>query len=265
MQALNVWPLSGKATDDLVSRWLPHRLLDGPQLRCRLVGRPTVRLIEESGHKYGRLLVLERAPNRGRYAQWRCVCDCGANTTVRGVHLRSGSTRSCGCLLLDEHPPPSQLTHGMHGSGIYRVWRAMKKRCLSPNATGYERYGGRGITVCDRWVNSFESFLADMGERPPDPPGWTSTKPYWSIDRIDNDGDYEPNNCRWATPSEQLRDHPGLKGESNPGASLTEADVREIRRRHEQGMTQAALARMFGVSPSNVSRIIRRVTWGWAA
>ncbi len=85
----------------------------------------------------------------------------------------------------------------------YISWKGMKQRCLNPNAPNYPLYGGRGITICERWM-TFDNFLADMGERPPDPPGWTSSKHYWSIDRIDNERNYEPGNVKWSTKYEQI-------------------------------------------------------------
>lgn len=140
------------------------------------------------GNKYGRLTVVSRAPTENRQARWNCVCDCGNTTRARGNTLKSGITKSCGCATKE-----NQQTHGMTGTPTYVVWSCMKQRCYDKNAINYERYGERGITVCDRWLHSFENFYADMGERPKNK----------SIDRIDNSKGYSPDNCKWSTASEQ--------------------------------------------------------------
>lgn len=129
----------------------------------------------------------------GRNTLWLCQCDCGFEDLIKVGSLTSGLTRSCGC------PLPKRASYKSKGrmvmTGAYSSWCAMIQRCTNPKATGYKYYGGRGIKVCDRWRGDFLSFLADMGERPPG----------LSIDRYpDNDGNYEPGNCRWATAKQQV-------------------------------------------------------------
>jgi len=150
--------------------------------------------VDMLGQKFGRLTVLSRAESIKGSLQWcwRCECDCGAVLVVRGGALRTGNTKSCGCLQIE-----ACRTHGHAGRGgnspTYNTWIMIAQRCGNPAAPNFKYYGGRGITVCERW-RSFENFLADMGERPP---GLT-------LDRENNNGNYEPGNCRWATRKEQI-------------------------------------------------------------
>ena len=159
-----------------------------------------MRALDLAGKKYNRLSVISRDRSfpKGR-SRWLCVCECGKQTVVDGYCIRSGNVQSCGCLMV-ERVRESCITHGQAGKYTrtreYNIWKGIKTRCFNENSTRYDCWGGRGITMCPDWLNSFEKFYADMGPRP-------SSK--HSIERINNDGNYEPSNCKWATQKEQLK------------------------------------------------------------
>lgn len=148
-------------------------------------------VVDMVGTRCGRLTVTARdGSDANGLAMWTAVCDCGTTARVRGELLRRGHTQSCGCYKRERLG--STRRHGLTNSAEHAVWSGMLARCANPNNKRYARYGGRGIIVCERW-RVFENFLADMGPRPN---GLT-------LDRINNDGNYEPGNCRWATWKEQ--------------------------------------------------------------
>ena len=167
---------------------------------------------EMKAEPFGRLQVLREGPPYAKpdgtfMRRWVCLCACGEEFLAAQGSLRDGRTTSCGCLRRDQKKSGT-------GHPLYHCWQSMKKRCSNPGNQYFSRYGGRGITVCQRWQDSFEAFLEDMGEKP---------GPEYSLDRIDNDGNYEPGNCRWATWSAQANNKSTNRVIEAEGMSLTVA------------------------------------------
>jgi hypothetical protein len=173
----------------------------------------------EPGTAFGRLTATtdKRIGKHGK-TEVRCLCECGADHWVHVVLLRNGHTSSCGCINRRGHPGINR-THGMSGTAEHNAWMGIIDRCGNPKATFYRNYGGRGITVCDRWLKSFEAFYADMGPRP-----FADAQ----IDRIDNDGNYEPGNCRWATRTLNARNKRNNRLLTHDGHTRTLAEWSEV-------------------------------------
>lgn len=176
---------------------------------------PITPVVEMGGRRFGALAVLARDESRkGGQAYWICRCDCGTTKSVNGSSLRRELSTNCGCLR-KQATAKAKRTHGRTGSPEYKSWLAMRGRCHSPKHPIYHKYGERGITVCDRWYDSFEAFHEDMGDKP---------TPKHQIDRIDNSKGYEPGNCRWATASEQARNRTTTRMYTHDGTTLCVKD-----------------------------------------
>ncbi len=171
-------------------------------------------LIDITGTRVGNWTVLRLAEIREHKAYWLCRCDCGKEAEVVSSVLRKGQSKSCGCMT-KRRISDAVRTHGGTGTPEHRVWKSIITRCCNPKARCFPRYGGRGIRICERWRSSFAHFLADVGARP-------SVK--HQIEREDNDGDYEPGNCRWATDAEQRRNKRTNRFVEHDGLRLTITD-----------------------------------------
>lgn len=151
-----------------------------------------------TGQIFSRLVVIKFNHKKNRASYWLCKCKCGKEISVRSDRLKDGNTKSCGCIYTERITKMglSKRTHGMKNTKEYRAWSSMKGRCFNKKNDDYNNYGGRGITVCKRWIDRFENFFEDMG--------YAHSKKY-SLDRYPNmNGNYEKSNCRWATAKQQV-------------------------------------------------------------
>ncbi len=174
------------------------------------------KFVDLSGRRYDRWLVLHRVLNGKRNTYWRCRCDCGNEGTIQGPSLVHGTSRSCGCLK-NETTAARNMKHGMSKTPMHELWSGMLSRCRNPKHKGFANYGGRGITVCERW-QSFARFLEDVGERPD---GMT-------LERENTNGHYEPGNVIWATPKQQARNMRRNRIVSFRGQDLCVAELAEL-------------------------------------
>ena len=194
-------------------------LKNGHTKSCGCIRAETSYAIDLTGQRFGRLTVIERAENIGKKTMWKCRCDCGNEKIIRADDLKSGRSKSCGCYN-KEKTIISHTTHRGTGTRLYSIWSLMKDRCTNKNNKGYKYYGGRGITVCDEWMHDFQAFY-----------DWSMSNGYaddLTIDRIDNDGNYEPSNCRWATQKEQQNNRRNNHLLTYNGKTYTIAELSEL-------------------------------------
>jgi len=164
------------------------------------------------GKRFGRLTVIDLCDRNNGYVLWLCKCDCGNTTKVKSSKLLQGRTKSCGCLKKDNNKENANYYNIKH-KRLYNIWNKMKERCCNEKNSAYPNYGGRGITICKEWAKSFQAFMS-----------WAIANGYndnLTIDRVDNNGNYEPNNCRWATREEQANNTRANRLLSYNGKTMT--------------------------------------------
>lgn len=198
------------------------------------------------GARFASLVVISTADVKSQKSRSLCRCDCGKESIVYNRSLITGNTGSCGCM--SSRTNQHYVKHGLSHSKIWNCWNGMMQRCFNPKTPSFKNYGGRGITVCKRWI-TFENFADDMGNPPQD----------LTLERVNNDLGYSPDNCKWGTRKEQSRNQrPRLLGKHH----LKESDVREIKARYtSSSVTQMKLAQDFSVSPACINQILTGKRW----
>lgn len=196
------------------------------------------KMLELAGERFGLLTVLKLAEVKKGSSHWECQCECGNRTIVKGVHLVNGNTKSCGCLKKTAAQKAGQanIKHGKTNTRIWKTWHSMKERCFNQTCEAYKNYGARGITVCDEWLNSFQAFYE-----------WAMSNGYeahLTIDRIDVNGDYCPENCRWAD----------MKAQSNNRRSNHVLEYKG------ESHTMSEWSQITGIKKST---ILKRLKYGW--
>lgn len=200
------------------------------------------KLMDLTGQRFGALVALSRDERPSKGARWLCACDCGGTTIAFTYNLRSGHTKSCGCIR-NEASANRTRTHGLSGTQEHKSWKSMIRRCTDINFPNYKRYGAKGITVCEAW-RDFTVFLADMGPMP---------TPRHSIDRIDNSKGYSKENCKWSSDEEQMRNR------TNSRMTLEKAVRVHVLRR--QGLTRLAIAEAIDCPLHCVEDVLRGRTF----
>jgi hypothetical protein len=193
----------------------------GKTRSCGCYNKDIHRFTSIAGLKFNRLTAIEpTGKTKNGIIIWRCLCECGNETSVPSTSLRNQSIKSCGCFHKEvaAQQGASTAIHGMSNSRLYRIWGNMKSRCYNKNASSFEHYGARGIQICESWINDFQAFLKDMGP---------TFKKGLTLDRIDVNGNYEPSNCRWASTKEQSRNKTNNRVIETPWGNITLAEAAE--------------------------------------